>query len=727
LQGRPVVIGGWRMLKRIALLVAFFFFAAPVYAECGGSSPNWTAATWAQLGECFTAATGANDIITITANLSATSGLTWNPAGANAQILGQGYTSATGGGDVITITDNNTDGNPLFNIYYDPGGNTRIAGLTFEGGTGTVKSVGLIAPHGPTTMRVDHMHFDMTTYSTEDPKGNKLIFFGDRIYGVMDHNILDLYGGSALYFINGIGPDGMGNTSWASDTDFGESNFFFIENNVFNGHQSGNRSRMSDSYGGSRIVVRFNELNGTSGPETHATGHSGDDRGLRATESYYNTFSLMAGQVEGASYDLHDASSGTHLIWGNTVDTDALKNGVIFNVTRKNYLTYAQSPPTTGWGFCGPTPVASGTVNVSGTAVTRASGSNFDTGWPSGSGIIIVGAACDGTGTAHFSDGPTSSCEISSVGSTTALTLTESAGTLTGAAYYVASSWDQNSGSTGYACIDQPGRGKGELLTGYFPTKVNSEQGNTIAWPNQALEPVYVIANSFTPASGEGGSWYVDNSGGRIVADRDYYEQASGVQTNATTPFNGTTKAGWGTIANRPTTCTAGVAYLATDEGSWNTSGSGGQGLIYKCTATDTWTLFVTPYTYPHPLVGGTCDTPTKLLFSSQPFSAYVGNTVGTIAVGVYDADDNLCSDETDVITLAKTGGTCTGMTLNGDVSGANVFTTTDVNLTVATGSCSLTATADGLTDAVSDSFTISTAPSGSGGGIGARLKLNIR
>jgi hypothetical protein len=63
-------------------------------------------------------------------------------------------------------------------------------------------------------------------------------------------------------------------------------------------------------------------------------------------------------------------------------------------------------------------------------------------------------------------------------------------------------------------------------------------------------------------------------------------------------------------LANRPTTCTAGVGYFATDQGSWNTSSSnpegvqqsGADGVLYKCTATNTWTLYYTPAIYPHPL-----------------------------------------------------------------------------------------------------------------------------
>jgi len=69
--------------------------------------------------------------------------------------------------------------------------------------------------------------------------------------------------------------------------------------------------------------------------------------------------------------------------------------------------------------------------------------------------------------------------------------------------------------------------------------------------------------------------------------------------------FDGTVGVGYGLLSAKPATCTTGVGYWATDQGSWNQSGKGGQGVFYKCTATNTWTLYYRPYTYPHPLRGG--------------------------------------------------------------------------------------------------------------------------
>ena len=73
--------------------------------------------------------------------------------------------------------------------------------------------------------------------------------------------------------------------------------------------------------------------------------------------------------------------------------------------------------------------------------------------------------------------------------------------------------------------------------------------------------------------------------------------------------FDGSTGIGCGTLASRPATCTTGVAYWATNQSCSNLTGMVGKnpgtaisGTLYKCTATNTWTPYYTPYTYPHPL-----------------------------------------------------------------------------------------------------------------------------
>src|SRR5260370_19435177 len=86
--------------------------------------------------------------------------------------------------------------------------------------------------------------------------------------------------------------------------------------------------------------------------------------------------------------------------------------------------------------------------------------------------------------------------------------------------------------------------------------------------------------------------------------NRDAYnEVSSSAQASQTTPFNGATGMGFGTLANRPTTCTTnpnesggGVGYFATDDGP--------QGTLYQCYAPSTWKVWYKPYSYPCPLQG---------------------------------------------------------------------------------------------------------------------------
>lgn len=106
-----------------------------------------------------------------------------------------------------------------------------------------------------------------------------------------------------------------------------------------------------------------------------------------------------------------------------------------------------------------------------------------------------------------------------------------------------------------------------------------------------------------------------------------------------------------------------------------------------------------------------TCTTPDHLDFTSQPSSALVGATLGTVSVSIKDSGGNVCTGATTSITLSKES----GATWNAIVSGSNltksavsgVATWTDLDVTPTPGVGSLHAAASGLTAATSSSFTV--------------------
>lgn len=157
------------------------------------------------------------------------------------------------------------------------------------------------------------------------------------------------------------------------------------------------------------------------------------------------------------------------------------------------------------------------------------------------------------------------------------------------------------------------------------------------------LRPIYVWGNTDVNNNTLvlGGN---ESAGTYVKENRDLYNDQSGTaQTSPTSPFNGTVGVGWGTLANRPTTCThsnptnptlspaddghGGVGYAAGTTigtiGPSSGAGVAGDYVLYGCSATNTWTLYYTPYTYPHPLTTGGGGTPAVSL---NPSALSFGN-----------------------------------------------------------------------------------------------------
>lgn len=150
------------------------------------------------------------------------------------------------------------------------------------------------------------------------------------------------------------------------------------------------------------------------------------------------------------------------------------------------------------------------------------------------------------------------------------------------------SNWDQNSDSrTGHRCLDQPGQGKGDLLVGDFPNVINKATGcgssSPCAWPRESLEPVYEWLNVWNKPAGGNGSYWSNYAPDVLVQNSDFYLY--------TPSFNGTSGVGSGALGSRPSICTAGTAYWATETNT-----------LYQCGNNNSWDVYYKPYAYPHPL-----------------------------------------------------------------------------------------------------------------------------
>lgn len=615
--------GGHKTMKHLILIIGLVG-----YLQAGSftaSTCNYSDVNAVINGPTHTAVAG--DVITIpagtctwTSTLSVTVNITIQGAGT------ANNTPSTFGPPSLTtiITDNVSSGGLIqAQIIYASGALFRLSLLDIEPVNGTtnlyspIQIAGTCTGSGCPQVRIDNNGLGITTSfaSANDGSGNcAWLIRSDNNFGVVDHNsegtsnwpdFIDVEHSAWL----GVG--GTGDNSWAQADTVGAASQIYIENNVLYTQTAFVDTEIAPAtggVGGGRYTARFNHTTSNGGFGSfgnHGLDTNGRPQSGRQVEVYGNNMSC----ISSACNTVMGLRSGIGYVWGNTTTrTGSAFFGPFLGLSV--YRTVFNAPG--GWNSCGgssPYDTNDGTTYYSGTAT-------------SGSGSLVLNDTTKSWTTNQFipNGAPYSVFDVTQnfwaeIASNTSTSITIQGGIpeqvnsfTTGDSYQILRAT---------VCADQPTRGAGALVSGNPASPASAL--------SQALDPIYEW-NDSAPALGVGN---VGTDTGRLIANRDYYTDGTGgvptAQTSATSPFNGTSGVGFGTLAFRPTTCTTGVGYFATDQGSWNSSGNGfGSGVLYTCVSTNTWGTHYTPYSYPHPLTVQT----TTVTYSSCVLCSPVGAVI---------------------------------------------------------------------------------------------------
>jgi hypothetical protein len=369
----------------------------------------------------------------------------------------------------------------------------RISGITFRQGsrTQTPNHGGIRVTGASRQFRIDHCHFDNLSTGNLTISGN--------IYGVIDHCIFsETKFATAIFVTNGGGA--YGDEAWTQAAQFGTANFIFVEDSTFSwtGDPAIQGAGGLDSYKGGRYVTRYCVFNNCK-PHSHGTDSSGRIRSSRAIEIYNNKlnwsrgYSPTGGLLRGGGLLIHDN------IYTNYA------SGFSLRVYREFFpFFFGGAFGTNPWDSNDPHGVyESGTHGGpdGATTLTKTAANWTANQWV---GYSIINTV---TGRGSY------------VRSNTRDTITYAVDNGYGKApNLVFNKGDRFEIRKVLIALDQPGRGKGDLLTGHQP--VNARTG-AATWPDQALEPVYSWNNT-----NNGENLDVSTYGEpTLVAGRDYYNQ----------------------------------------------------------------------------------------------------------------------------------------------------------------------------------------------------------
>jgi hypothetical protein len=417
------------------------------------------------------------------------------PAGTFIWTTGVNITKAitlqgTGVGETI-IKDSVQNSNPLIQwTLPNTASASRMTGIEFQDTrTNVVEGVLVVTGSNTSgaTFRWDHCKWNGMHHGVP-------IF--DTVIGVVDHNAF--VNGSTEVRIKGSfwnNQGQYGDGSWAAPTNFGSSEFLFIEDNTFT-NTGGGLSTATDAYEGARFVFRHNTTLGIYVTD-HGTESTGRGRGGRAYECYNNN---MDGN--GLNKFVCNSRSSTVLVHDNTIVNYWGAPEFSLNDLRTIYAfpAFGGADGANPWDVNDPTTYFSGAAasNNSGQRVT-VRGANFIPNQWVGYVLRRTSDLCN-SGSLNFGE------IISNTAST--ITYTGNGGFATPSMTFC--SGDALEIKRVIHSLDMPGRGQGWLVTGNPPAL-------PAGWNNQVTEGCYQWNNGvaqFVPYSNiiKAGVHYFNNA-----------------------------------------------------------------------------------------------------------------------------------------------------------------------------------------------------------------------
>jgi hypothetical protein len=380
-----------------------------------------------------------------------------------------------GAGVGATIIKDSVQSGQLIRWALAAGYPSRLTGIEFQDG-GRVNTID--APGG--ILHVDGSNTNGSTFRFDHCKWNNLngstVF--DTVIGVIDHNtfVLDKFGCAIYPYGSHWDGQDYGDGSWHAPTNYGSSQFLFIEDNTFT-HSKQNLQGMIDAYAGARFVVRHNTIF-NSLITNHGTESTGRTRGCRAMEIYNNNYSgtnlnsQAGGSRSGGTLFHHNTISGYS---GNLSAFDLQNYRNIYP-----FQPWGGADGTNAWDVNEPTVFFTGTAaaNSSGTSVT-VSGANWTANEWAGYTLRRTTDICN-SGSLNFGWILSNTSNTISYGSNPGYPTPPSMSFCTGDSLEIR--------KVDHA-LDQPGRARGSLITGESPVRPT-------AWNNQVTEPCYSWENT---------------------------------------------------------------------------------------------------------------------------------------------------------------------------------------------------------------------------------------